>query len=144
MNIENFSKSFKKWSLLTDKEREFFCGEEHLPFHENHEERISVLFGNKARNFIDRALHQIPEYNSGVKSKKRTGDCVLLKEVWNNEAKSQEVRQWLHDRGLPFETIVYLLYDNQVVRTDWKFLVTYWDALVWNIGVAMVATDLTV
>ena len=70
MNIENFSKSFKKWSLLTDKEREFFCGEEYLPFHENHEERISVLSGNKARDFIDRALHQIPEYNSGVKSKK--------------------------------------------------------------------------
>lgn len=143
MNIDQFSKNFKSWSNLTEDEKDFFCGDEHLPFHANHEDRISVLSGSEAREMIKQALFQIPEYKAGVLSDKRNEDSILLGEVWGDDEKIGEVRQWLYDKGVPFSTTVYLLYDNQVVKVDWKFLVTYWDSLAWNVGVAMVATDLT-
>jgi hypothetical protein len=143
MNIEKLSNSFKSWSELTEDEKDFFCGDEYLPFHKNHEERVSVLSGSDAREMIKQALFQIPEYKAGVISGKRDEDYILLGDVWGSEERVQDVRQWLYDKGIPFSTIVYLFYDNQVVKVDWKFLVTYWDALAWNVGMAMVITDLT-
>ncbi len=143
MNIEKFSNGFKNWSELTETEKDFFCGDEYLPFYNNHEERVSVLYGPDARQLIEQALFQIPEYKTGVVSGKRDEDYILLGDVWSNKGKIQDVRQWLYSKGVPFSTMVYLLYDNQVAKVDWKFLVTYWDALAWNVGMAMVATDLT-
>lgn len=138
MNIANLN--FKNWINCSEKEKGFFCGHEYLPFHSNESDRIAVLTGPEARELRKKAFCQIPEYLVG-NVEKRKGTTVLLSEVWGNEEEIQKIREWLYNTGVPFSETVYLLYDNQVVKTEWKILVKFWDAFAWNVGVAMVATD---
>lgn len=143
MNVNEYSERFRNWSELSERQKGFFCGNEYLPLPSAHSERIALLNGKLARDFIQRALSQIPEYKGASPLSSRIESMVELHDVWGTPERTQSVRQWLYDRGVPFRTTVYLLYDYEVVRTDWRCLVRYWDALAWSVGMAMVATDLS-
>ncbi|MCC9658798.1 hypothetical protein [Rhodopirellula halodulae] len=66
----------------------------------------------------------------------------MTDESWNTDDGVQSVRQWLHDRDVPYQTTVYMFYDRRMILTmPWRLLVKYWDAFAWSVGYAMVATD---
>lgn len=135
---------FQPWDHLSEEQREkFFIGDEYLPLPEAHADRIRVLQGTAAREFIKQALAGVPGYSSSATSSFTKEESTLLSDVWNDPQKIQQVRDWLHHRGLGYSTPVYLLYDDLVVATDWKIVVRYWDALAWSVGVEMLALDAT-
>jgi hypothetical protein len=137
-----YEKHFQPWNVLSEEQRkEFFVGDEYLPLPTTHADRIRVLQGAKAREFTKQALVGVPGYSSSASSNFTNEESVLLSEVWNDQQKIQQVRDWLHHRGLSYPTPVHLLYDDLVVATDWKIVVKYWDALAWSVGVEMLALD---
>jgi hypothetical protein len=139
-----YKNHFQSWNQLTGEQREeFFIGDEYLPLPETHADRIRVLQGTVAREFIKEALAGVPGYSSSATSRFTKEESILLSGVWNDQKRIQEVRDWLHHRGLSYSTPVHLLYDDLVVETDWKIVVRYWDALAWSVGVEMLALDST-
>ena len=61
---------------------------------------------------------------------------------WNTEDGNQSVGQWIHDLGIPYDTITYLFYDRPVILCmPWRLLVKYWTAWAWSVGYAMTAVD---
>lgn len=143
MELQDFLGEFKAWDSLSEHERGFFVGDNYLPLPKSHAARISVLKGIRAREFIRLALYKVPNYSVAASCQFKHEDNILLHDVWNDEHKIAEVRDWLYKTGVPFSNQVYLLYDNLVVSTDWKIVVTYWDALAWSVGVEMIAIDTT-
>lgn len=137
-----FVQRFQPWALLSDEQREdFFTGDEYLPLPATHAERIGVLQGTAAREFIARALSGVAGYSAAAASKFAKNESISLSEVWGDPQKIQEIREWLYERGLKYSTPVYLLYDDVVVATEWKIVITYWDAFAWSVGVEMLAID---
>ena len=141
MELARYAQHFKRWDRLSEAERDFFVGDEYLPLNSAHAERIEILQGHEAREFIREALHKVPGYSPTATSAFVQEKHITIIDVWNDKAKIQEVRDWLYHTGVPFSRRVFLLYDNRVVSTDWKIVVKYWDALAWNVGVEMLALD---
>jgi len=139
-----YEDQFHSWEHLSVKQREeFFIGEEYLPLPPTHADRIRVLHGAPARELIKKALVGFPGYSSTATSKFTREESILLTDVWNDQSKIQQVRDWLHNKGLSYSSLVHLLYDDLVVATDWKIVVKYWDAFAWRVGIEMLALDST-
>ena len=143
MPLSDHGANLTKWDDLSPGERSFFVGDNYLPLPQSHANRIAVLRGNAARDFIKEALYEVPGYSHAATSKFTSEKTVQLTDVWNDESRIQEVREWLYRSGIPYSTSVFLLYDNVVVLTDWKIVVRYWDAFAWSVGVEMVVVDST-
>lgn len=143
MELQDFLGEFKAWDSLSKQDRSFFIGDNYLPLPKSHAARISILKGIRAREFVRLALYKVPNYSVAATCQFKHEDHILLHDVWNDESKIAEVRDWLYQKGIPFSNQVYLLYDNLVVSTAWKIVVTYWDALAWSVGVEMIAIDNT-
>ncbi len=143
MELNDFLDEFKAWDSLSERQRSFFWDDDYLPLPKLHAERISTLSGIRAVEFIRLALYNVPTYSIAASCDFKHKDHVLLHDVWNDKKKIAEVRDWLYKKGIPFSNRVYLLYDDLVVLTDWKILVTYWDALAWSVGFEMIALDST-
>ncbi len=109
--------------------------------HNEHKNRIFTCTGKNAREFRADALSKIPEYSYLVSSPNRKEVSLSIIDAWGDPEKEQEVRSWLYGLGIPYSKEVYLLYDNQVVRTEWKILVKYWDCFANNVGMVMVVVD---
>jgi hypothetical protein len=62
-------------------------------------------------------------------------------ESWRRIQDVQATREWLHQRGVPYSTNIYLVYGEAIVATEWKILVKYWDAFAWSVGFAMLALN---
>lgn len=144
MQLKDFLPQFTPWAELREAQRSFFVGDEYLPLPEMHAERIKVLFGANAASFNTLALQQIPDYSRHIQHEFKYEQTCLTHELWNEQGVAQ-VREWLFKTGVPFSTLVYLLYDApRVVSTEWKILVRYWDAFAWSVGMAMVVVDDTI
>ena len=133
------SSSFTEWKKLTEKEREFFVGENYLPLHQNIAERIGLLKGSPARELSKELLRGSP-------IKDQSSPCcelsIVTNDAWGDEKETSRIRQWLYDLGIPFSKQVHLIYDHgKIVRTDWKIFVKYWDAFSWSVGLAMLVVD---
>jgi len=144
MDIKVYSSEFKNWSALSEEERSFFIGDKYLPLHKNSAERISLMKGKPARNFINEAFYKLPGYSTAATSEFKEEKSIFIIDVWGDAEKTQKVREWLYHCAIPFSRTVYLLYDHEkVVKTDWKTLLRFWDAFSWSVGIAMVALDTT-
>ena len=141
-----FSVAAIPWTELSEPDRRFFCfQDDYLPLPAAHAAQIRLVApedGGRVRQWAWAAIpHGWPdatEHRFPAEQKLNIQNC------WNEERELARVRQWLHDRGIPFEREIYLLFDHdQVVQTTWKILVRYWDAFAWSVGYAMVAVDST-
>lgn len=143
MQLKDFLPQFIPWDELKEEQKNRFFFDEELPLPEAHAARISVLHGKAASEFIGEALDNVPYpyYWFGNKGDFKHFEKYPLFNVGSEESIAQ-VREWLFKTGVPFSTLVYLLYDApRVVSTEWKILVRYWDAFAWSVGMAMVVVD---
>lgn len=141
ISIDKYTENFVKWDRLSDKDRNFFIGDEYLPLHENVSERISVLKDISAVKLSEDAL-----VNTPIKSKDDSTHEKYNKteNAWGYDVESGKIREWLYKLSIPFSQTVYLLYDNRrIVKTDWKVFITYWDAFSWSVGTALLVIDQT-
>ena len=134
------------WNDLPDSKRDFFCFEdEYLPLPTEHAVQIRSLAPESA----DRVWRWLwPSLPSGWPESEphfaNQSELVLDYENWNSDDGAQIVRQWLHDRAIPYSSDVFLIYESdKIVRMPWKLVVKYWDALAWSVGYAMIAMDAT-
>ena len=114
-----------------------FCSEdEYLPLPSEHAAQIQRLKPNDARRVWQWLGPSIP--SGWPESKPMFADRTELElnhENWNTDDGVQLVRQWLHDRGIPYAAHVFLVYEaDQIIQMPWKLLVKYWDALAWSVG----------
>jgi len=135
---------YRPWQELTERDREFFCGDRYPTLPPNHAAQIRLLTRDDAVRLTDWAVWSIP---AGWPDRgERFGEDVSFGtyDSWEDEAGLDEVRRWLFDRGIPFRREVFLLYErHRVVWTTWKILVRYWDAFAWSVGYEMLAFDPT-
>lgn len=143
MQLKDYFEEFTAWDLLTEQQRSFFWGEDYLPLPPSHAARISRLHGIRAVEFIRLALYQLPNYSLAALTDFKHKQVVLLEDVWGDQTKIAEVRDWLYQTSVPFSTQVFLLRHEEVIATDWKTLVLYWDAFAWSVGVEMLVVDQT-
>ncbi len=141
MNIEEYE--FKSWDILNENEKSFLLEEDIKLFHSNHIQRISILERKYRDKFAKNALDKLPSFSKSTTAKFSSIETFNLYDVWGDNEETAKVSKWLHNRGIPYSTTVYLLYSNVVVKTDWKTVVKYWDAFAWSVGVHMLALDLS-
>lgn len=140
MQLKDFLPQFTPWAELREAQRSFFVGDEYLPLPEAHATRIFRLHGIAAVEFIRRALYKVPSYSIAATGDFKFVEQCFIEKLWDEKGIAQ-VRGWLFNTGVPFSTPVYLLYHEEVIATEWKILVRYWDAFACNVGVAMVVVD---
>ena len=131
------------FSALTEEQQSFFIGDEYLPLPDSHDKQIILLDKESAQRVKQYAASGLSNTHVGDLSRFPLLDEKLLRDKWDSASGVQNVRQWLHDLGVPYSRDVFLWYDQQVVATPWKLVVRYWDAFAWNVGVAMHAFDHT-
>lgn len=139
-----FPVSARPWASLSEPERAFFCfDDDYLPLHPNHAAKIGLLTSADAVKVTDWAFGTIPPGWPERGARFGREEHLNVQDCWNDERRRDDVREWLSQRGVPFATVVYLVYDNWVVETTWQMVVRYWDAFAWSVGYAMVAVDHT-
>ena len=142
MAIIEYENKFKKWDSLSENERDFFVGDEYLPLPSDIAERISVIKGRLSRELSKELLANVPGISSNINPEHFSKEDICLENAWGNTQGTQQVREWLYKKGIPFSRTVYLVYDRGfTVKTDWKTVVKYWDAFAWSVGMAMFAID---
>ena len=143
MQLQDYLKEFTAWDALSERQRSFFCGDDYLPLPPSHAARISRLHGIRAVEFIRLALSQMPSNSTDASTHFKHKQTMLLDNVWGDQTKIAAVRDWLYQAGVPFSTQVFLLRHEEVVATDWKTLMRYWDAFARSFGVEMLIVDHT-
>jgi len=134
------------WNELPESQREFFCfKDEYLPLPNEHALRIQRLTPDSAQRVWQWLCPSLPpQWPESDPHFSNETVFRLDHDNWNTDAGVQTVRQWLHDRSVPYASDVFLMYDtHRIVRMPWKLLVKYWDALAWSVGYAMIAMDHT-
>ena len=133
---------FRAWPVLSEVERErIFTGEDYLPLPETHAQRIKAVFGQSAREIGKKLLSDVPGFSATATGRFQRTEMLNIAESWRSPKDVQVTREWLHQRGVPYSTDVYLVYHEAVVATHWKILLTYWDAFAWSVGFAMHALN---
>jgi hypothetical protein len=137
---------FVAWDDADDAARGFFCfADEYLPLPREHSLQIGIATHASAKllcKWVDASLpaNWSPDWTHFP----HESIFRLSDEHWNTDTGSQAVREWLHERHVPYASTVYLFYDSsRVVSLPWKLVVRYWDALAWSVGYAAIATDKT-
>lgn len=134
------------WNDMTELERDFFCfQDEYLPLPDTHASQIRRIRPDDARRIWEWLGPSIPQGWPELKPDftHRT-EFELDSENFNSSDGVQIVRQWLHERGIPYSNDVFLVYEaNRIIQMPWKIFVRYWDALSWSVGYSMIAMDHT-
>ena len=143
MALADYIDRIKAWNDLPEDKRNFFIGDNYLSLSELHAERIKVLRDIAAVEFKNELLYKVPAYSIAATADFQVEEIIQLQDVWNDEAKIQATRKWLHEKKIPYATQVFLIYHELIVVTEWKILVKYWDAFAYNVGLEMVAVDRT-
>jgi hypothetical protein len=141
-----FPVSARPWPELSERERLVFSfDDEYLPLHPNHAAQINLLAPEDAARVVSYGFAGIPAGWPDVSDQRFTYEARLrINDNWNDEARRDEVRRWLADRGVPFSRTVYLLYErDRVVQATWRMVVRYWEAFAWSVGYAMLVVDHT-
>ena len=141
----DFTPTVTKWSDLAVSNRGFAWLEENYgPLPDVHLEsicRVNSADTGRLNSWLGRLLPQTSMDQLGFPNSEvfRIAD-----ENWNTADGVQAVREWLHDRGVPYKTTVFAFYDqDQVLMMPWRLLLKYWDAFAWRVGYSMIATDLS-
>lgn len=133
----------RAWGALSERERDCLCfDEEDLPLPEDHGAQIALLYPDDARRTSEWLISALPFRWPEGEPHFADETTLRIHNKWNSEDGVQSVRQWLHERGIPYTRQVYLIYDwDRVVQTPWKLVVRYWDAVAWSVGYAMLTMD---
>src|SRR5260370_23631193 len=97
------------WSELSERDRDFFCGEDYLPLHPHHAAQIGLLAPADAGRLASWAFSAIPPgWPDQIDERFKYEDQLYIADSWNDESRRAEVARWLYDRGIPFRRTVYL------------------------------------
>ena len=66
-----------------------------------------------------------------------------ISESWNSDLEIAQVREWLFQQKIPFDQDIYMLYDENVIKTKWKVFVKHWDIFSWSVGISLNIVDQT-
>lgn len=141
-----FAVSSRAWDELSERERNFCCGDHHLPLHPQHAAQLRLLNGEDARCFASWAWSAVPAGWPDQADRRfaRESALNLLQQSWSDTDTKAMVQRWLYEQGIPFRRTVYLIYERDcVVQTTWRMVVRYWDAFAWSVGYGMVTVDHT-
>jgi hypothetical protein len=139
----DFTPQLQSWSKLSPDERGFgWLQENYGPIPRAHLEsiaRVDVHDRPRLNSWLDRLL---PRKSADQLAFPVSEFLRLTDESWNTDNGVQSVRQWLYDRGVPYQSTIYAFYDrDQILCMPWRLLVKYWDSFAWSVGYAMIATD---
>lgn len=62
---------------------------------------------------------------------------------WNSDDEIAQVRKWLFQLKIPFDQDIYMLYDENVIKTKWKVFVKHWDIFSSSVGFSLNIVDQT-
>ena len=101
MIVDQFAEFYRTCNELTEVEK-MLLRNEYLLFHENHEERLSVLVGNEARKFMKQYYTKYPsEKAKNALAVERKITCRL---VACGVIAKKCVRAWLIGEGFPLDS----------------------------------------
>lgn len=130
MSIQKFPKPYnaKQIEYLPKSTLNYFSEEEFNTLHPDHASQIKLLDIAERDSLIFyppiQLIRQWPEHNSMFP----VDDVFFFENKWKSDEGIQSVREWLHNKNIPYQSIVYLIYDNEkVLETTWKIFLKYWD-----------------
>lgn len=98
--------------------------------------RITFLKGFDATEFSRLMYKEMPKTF-------RDEQYLNVSESWNSDLEIAQVRKWLFQKKIPFDQDVYMLYDENVIKTKWKVFVKHWDIFSWSVGISLNIVDQT-
>ncbi|HBN78189.1 MAG TPA: hypothetical protein DD473_20740 [Planctomycetaceae bacterium] len=132
------------WNEMSDSERDFFSFEsEYLPIPLAHADQICRL-NNSSSKLVWKWLGAALPAHWPEAEAQFPNQLVFNLEShnWNSDEGMQAVRQWLHDRNIPYSESMFLMYEpGKVIQLPWKLFVKYWDALTWSVGACAIVMD---
>ena len=136
MYLTNYENKFKSWKSY--KELPFGLSFLNDEFEiENYlAERTTFLKGFEATEFARLFFKEMPKPFKYEK-------FLNIVDSWNSDEEIAKVREWLFELKIPFDQDIYMLYDENVIKTKWKVFVKYWDVFSWSVGFSLNIVDQT-
>jgi hypothetical protein len=139
----DFIPAVTKWSDLAASKRGFAWLEENYgPLPQNQLSSISRVSPDDTVRLNAWLGGLLPQTSMDQLGFPHSDIIRLGDENWSTTAGIQAVREWLHARGVPYNTSIYAFYDqDQILVMPWRLLLKYWDVFAWRVGYSMIATD---
>lgn len=136
MYLTNYENKFKSWKSY--KELPFGLSFLNDEFEiENYlAERTTFLKGFEATEFARLFFKEMPKPFKYEK-------FLNIVDSWNSDEEIAKVREWLFELKIPFDQDIYMLYDENFLKTKWKVFVKHWDIFSWSVGFSLNIVDQT-
>ncbi len=131
MYLTDYENNFKSWKTY----KELLMGLSFLDRESELEKYLShsttYLNGFEATEFA-RLMYK------GMPKSFKSNFFIDISESWNSDFEIARVREWLFQRRLSFDQTIYMLYDENIIKTKWKVFVKYWDIFSWSVGMSLI------
>ena len=136
MYLTDYENKFKSWKSY--KELPFGLSFLNDEFEiENYlAERTTFLKGFEATEFARLFFKEMPKPFKYEK-------FLNIVDSWNSDEEIAKVREWLFELKIPFDQDIYMLYDENFLKTKWKVFVKHWDIFSWSVGFSLNIVDQT-
>lgn len=136
MYLTNYENKFKSWKSY--KELPFGLSFLNDEFEiENYlAERTTFLKGFEATEFARLFFKEMPKPFKYEK-------FLNIVDSWNSDEEIAKVREWLFELKILFDQDIYMLYDENFLKTKWKVFVKHWDIFSWSVGFSLNIVDQT-
>lgn len=136
MYLLDYENKFKSWENYAELPFGLsFLGDE-LELEKYFSQRLKFLKGFEATEFIRLIYKEIPKSF-------RNKIILDIADSWSADIEIAKIREWLFQCKIPFDQDIYMLYDENVIKTKWKVFVKYWDIFSWSIGISLKIIDHT-
>lgn len=136
MYLTDYENKFKSWKSYTELPFGLSFLNDKYEIENYLAERTTFLKGFEATEFARLFFKEMPKPFKYEK-------FLNIVDSWNSDEEIGRVCEWLFQLSIPFDQDIYMLYDENVIKTKWKVFVKYWDIFSWSVGFSLNIVDQT-
>ncbi len=136
MYLTDYENKFKSWTSFKDLPFGLSFLDDEYEIENYLAERTTFLKGFEATEFSRLFFKEMPK---SFKYEK----FLNIVDGWDSEQDIANIREWLFELKIPFDQDIYMLYDENVIKTKWKVFVKHWDVFSWLVGFSLNIVDRT-
>lgn len=136
MYLSDYENKFKSWTRYQELPLGLSFLDDEFEIETYLAERTTFLKGFEATEFSRLFFKEIPKLF-------KYQQFLNIVDGWDSEQDIAKVRAWLFQLKIPFDQDIYMLYDENVIKTKWKVFVKYWDIFSWSVGFSLNIVDQT-
>lgn len=136
MYLTDYENKFQSWTSFKDLPFGLSFLDDEFDIEKYLSARTTFLKGFEATEFARLFFKEIPKSFNSEK-------FLNIEDSWSSDEEISKVREWLFELKIPFDQGIYMLYDENVIKTKWKVFVKHWDVFSWSVGISLNIVDQT-